>query len=673
MYANRHFRSMIERLSAIRLRYVLLACVAIPALVGAQEPTITPNYKDADIRQVIEAVGEISGKNFVLDPRVKAQVTMLSSSPMTPDAFYEAFLSILQVYGFVAVPSGNLIKILPDANARQVPGNETRNEDGQNADDIVTQVISVKNVAAAQLVPILRPLIPQYGHLAAHPASNMLIISDRAANVDRMLRIISRIDQAGDDEFEVIRLEHASAAEVVRIVTSLNQSGAAAAANAGTTTTVVADDRTNSVLISGDKNRRLRIRVLITHLDTPLEDGGDTRVRYLRYADAEELATSLQAQYQTQAATEGAPAETGDINIWADQSTNALIVTAPPKVMRSMMSVVDKLDIRRLQVLIEAIIVEVSAERAADLGVTWAIGDKNLESAIGVTQFDGLTGVTGLAGAALGGDAAGVPALSPGISFGVGRLSDSGVSFVALIEALEADTNTNIMGTPILTTMDNEEAEIRVGQEVPFVTGSFSNTGGAGGSVNPFQTVEREQVGLTLKITPQINEGDAVRLKIDQEVSSVSDSTQAVDLITNNRNINPAVIVEDQAILVLGGLIQEEMREKEQRVPFLGRIPVIGALFRSTSTQKVKTNLMFFIKPTILRNNVEASFETNAKYNYIRDIQLSDQSTQKILPFIQSPQGAIPELETDDVPTIDLRNAPPEGIDEKPEEAGTGD
>jgi general secretion pathway protein D len=665
---------MIKRLPPVFVSVVALTCFAVSAQVAAQEPTITPNYKDADIRQVIEAVGEITGKNFVLDPRVKAQVTMLSSSPMTPDAFYEAFLSILQVYGFVAVPSGNLIKILPDANARQVPGNENQGGRGQNSDDIVTQVISVKNVAAAQLVPILRPLIPQYGHLAAHPASNMLIISDRAANVDRMLRIIRRIDQAGDDEFEIIRLEHASAAEVVRIITSLNQSGAAAAANAGTATTVVSDDRTNSILISGDKNRRLRIRVLVTHLDTPLEDGGNTRVRYLRYADSEELATKLQTQYQTKAATEGAPAETGDINIWADQPTNAIIVTAPPKIMRSMMSVVDKLDIRRLQVLLEAIIVEVSAERAADLGVTWAVGDKNLESAIGVTNFDGLTGVTGLAGAALGGDAGGgIPSIGTGISFGVGRLSDSGISFVALIEALEADTNTNIMGTPILTTMDNEEAEIRVGQEVPFVTGSFSNTGGAGGAVNPFQTVEREQVGLTLKITPQINEGDAVRLKIDQEVSSVSDSTQAVDLITNNRNINTSVIVEDQAILVLGGLIQEDLREKEQRVPFLGRIPVIGALFRSTSTQKVKTNLMFFIKPTILRDHVQASFETNAKYNYIRDIQLSDQSTQKILPFIQSPEGAIPELETDDdVPAIDLRQTTPDRADGEPQDNGTG-
>ncbi|MGI9343969.1 MAG: type II secretion system secretin GspD [Gammaproteobacteria bacterium] len=631
-----------------RLRAFAATCAALLITVqplGAQEATITPNYKDADIRQVIEAVGEITGRNFVLDPRVKAQVTMLSSSPMTADAFYEAFLSILQVYGFVAVPSGNLTKILPDANARQVPGAESSR--GQAADDIVTQVISINNVAAAQLVPILRPLIPQYGHLAAHPASNMLIISDRAANVQRMMRIIRRIDQATDDDFDVIRLEHASATEIVRVVNSLNQ-GARADGAAAAPTTVVADDRTNSVLISGDKSKRLRIRTLITHLDTPLEDGGDTRVRYLRYADAEELATKLQTQFQDAPAEAARPPGTGDIVIWADAPTNALIVTAPPKVMRSVMSVVDKLDIRRLQVLLETIIVEVSAEKAADLGVTWAFGDSDLENAVGATQFDGLTGVTGLAGAIIGEDPT-AASLQNGISFGLGRLSDSGLSFVALIEALEADTNTNIMGTPILTTLDNEEAEIRVGQEVPFVTGSFTNTGAAAGSVNPFQTVEREQVGLTLKLTPQINEGDAVRLKIEQEISSISESTQAVDLITSNRNINTAVIVEDRGILVLGGLIREDVIEKEQRVPILGSIPVLGALFRSSSAQKIKTNLMFFIKPTILSDDRQIALETGAKYNLIRDLQLQQESTMKILPSLQVEPPGIPGNVTDNV------------------------
>jgi len=633
-----------------------VACLLLCAASFAQQATITPNYKDADIRQVIEAVGEITGKNFVLDPRVKAQVTMLSSVPMTPDAFYEAFLSILQVYGFVAVPSGNLIKILPDANARQLPGSEQTAGGSRRADDILTQVISVNNVAAAQLVPILRPLIPQYGHLAAHPASNMLIISDRAANVDRMLRIIRRIDQASDDDFEVIRLEHASAAELVRIVSSLNQS--ARADGAASPTTVVSDDRTNSVLISGDRNSRLRIRALIMHLDTPLEEGGDTRVRYLRYADAEDLSTKLQAQYQAQAAEQGGPAERGDISIWADPPTNALIVTAPPKIMRSMMTVIDKLDIRRLQVLLEAIIVEIRADTAAQLGVTWAVADADFENAAGLTKFGNSPGVVGLGGAAAGGDGTGLEniggLIEDGVTIGLGRISETGTSFVALIEALEADTNSNVMGTPILTTLDNEEAEIRVGEEVPFVTGSFTNTGGTAGAVNPFQTVEREQVGLSLKITPQINEGNAVRLKIEQEVSSVSESTQAVDLITQNRNINTAVIVEDGGILVLGGLIREEVQEKEQRVPFLGKIPLLGMLFRSNSTQKIKTNLMFFIKPTILRDDVQAAFETNAKYNYIRDVQLAESKTEAL------PEWTSGDEQNVDTPTIDLRDLTPD-------------
>ncbi len=652
------------------LGVLTLLLVLLAGGTHSQETTITPNYKDADIRQVIEAVGEVTGKNFVLDPRVKAQVTMLSSVPMTPDAFYAAFLSILSVYGFVAVPSGDLIKILPDANARQVPGIDF--SEGNSADDIVTTVIQVRNVAAAQLVPILRPLIPQYGHLAAYPASNMLIISDRSANVDRMLRIIRRIDQAGDEDYEVIRLENASAAEIVRIVNALAQGARGEGAANGAATTVVADERTNSILVSGDRNERLRLRTLITHLDTPLEDGGDTQVRYLRYADAEELATKLQTQYQQQAAESGAPAETGEITIWADTPTNALIITAPPKIMSSMMTVVDKLDIRRLQVLLETVIVEVSAENAADLGITWAVGDADLENAVGLTNFSKTSGVAGIAGAIgsdgnFGADAAQV--IGDGLTLGLGRVKDSGLSFVGLVEALEADANTNVMGTPILVTLDNEEAEISVGQEVPFVTGSFTNTGTTGGAISPFQTIERQQVGTSLKITPQINEGDAVRLKIEQEISNVAESAQAVDLITNNRNLATSVIVEDAGILVLGGLIQDDYRESEERVPFLGRIPLLGALFRSTSRVKMKTNLMFFIKPTILRDDEQAAYVTNSKYNFIRDLQLS-RDPVNALPDLDG-WGDAPEIlpadprdinrpPEDDLPVIDLRLPPEE-------------
>ena len=679
-----------------RLASVCLTVMALTYAAGlpAQQATITPNYKDADIRQVIEAVGEVTGKNFILDPRVKAQVTMLSAAPMTPDAFYEAFLSILSVYGFVAVPAGDIIKILPDANARQVPGAENE-PGGGRPDDIVTRVIGVQNVAAAQLVPILRPLIPQYGHLAAHPPSNLLIISDRASNVDRMVRIVARIDQAADQDYEVIRLEHASASEIVKIVGALNQGAQQAEGGGGPRVTVVADERTNSVLVTGDKTDRLRYRALITHLDTPLEEGGDTQVRYLRYTNAVDLATKLQSQYSgsgPQAAAAGGgkdavpPAQRGEVSIWADESTNALIITAPPKTMKSMMQVIDKLDIRRAQVMVEAIIVEVTSDKAAELGVTWAVGDRDLNNAVGLTKFDSTTGVSGIGGAILGGGgtgggtggtggaggAGGAGAIGSlvgnGLTMGVGRLGGSGLNFVALIEALESDGSSNIIGTPILVTLDNEEAQIEVGQEVPFVTGSFTNTGGnggggAGGSVNPFQTIQREQVGLTLKLTPQINEGNAVRLKIEQEISSILPSSQAVDLITSNRSINTSVIVEDGGTLVLGGLIQDQVTEKEQRVPILGSIPLLGALFRSNTTTKAKTNLMVFIRPTILRDNVQATFETNAKYNYIRDQQLATKpenprlmplTPRPVLPDMPQPQTLSPAgspLE----PLIDLR------------------
>ncbi|MDZ7768477.1 MAG: type II secretion system secretin GspD [Woeseiaceae bacterium] len=478
---------------------LLLAVITLPVL-AQQRATITPNYKDADLRQIIEAVGEVTRKNFLVDPRVDAKVTMLSATPLTPDAFYEAFLSILEVHGYVAVTTGDIIKILPNASARQYPGNLS--SDGAAADDIVTQVIQVKNVGAAQLVPILRPLIPQYGHLAAHPGSNMLIISDRALNVDRMISIIRRIDQSNDEDVEVIRLTHASAGEIVRILTALTQTPNTD--GMPVTTSLVADARTNSVLIGGDRSERLRLRALIAHLDTPLEEGGDTQVRYLRYADAEELATKLQQHFTQQAAGAaaagaGAPAgaATDGVSVWADPETNAIVINAPPKAMRSLMAIVDKLDIRRAQVLVEAIIVEIAADRASELGVTWVVDGSGSNSVVGATRFSGAgTNVLDLA-ALLGSDSSVDPSglIGEGITTGIGRISETGTSFAAILNALQGDANTNIISTPTLVTMDNEEASINVGQEVPFVTGSFSNTGaGTGGGVNPFQTIQREQM-----------------------------------------------------------------------------------------------------------------------------------------------------------------------------------
>ncbi len=630
------------------------AALAACGLAMAQNATITPNYKDADIRQIIEAVSDVTGRNFIVDPRVKAQVTMLSSTPMSADAFYETFLSILDVYGFVAVQSGNVVKILPDANARQIPGAETYAGDAAN-DDIVTQVIEVQNIASAQLVPILRPLIPQYGHLAAHPPSNMLIISDRAANVRRLLRIIGRIDQAGDDDIEVVPLEHATAGDLVRVLTSLAQ---AQRTEGASQIGLVADDRTNSVLISGEKNQRLKMRTLIAHLDTPLEDGGNTRVRYLRYSNAEELSSKLQSQFtgagaggqagQAGAQGGGGPAGTGPVQIWADEFTNALIVTAPPKTMRSVMAVIDKLDIRRAQVLVEAIIVEITADKSAELGVEWAVDGSTDNNAIGIQNFPS-SGVNllGLAGAAAGGveDAGNaLGGIGSGITLGVGRISENGTSFVALLRALQGDADTNIISTPTIVTMDNEEASIEVGQEVPFLTGQFTNTGAATGAVNPFQTINRESVGTKLEITPQISEGESIVLKINQEISSIAQgATGAVDLVTQERKISTSVIVENGGILVLGGLIDDTIRESDQRVPVLGSIPVLGNLFRTRSTNTVKANLMVFIRTTILRNPEQTHMATEEKYQYMRELQ-QEEGRIRLMPGKSRP--TLPPLET---------------------------
>jgi general secretion pathway protein D len=614
---------------------------------GAQ---ITPNFKDADITQVIEAVSAATGKNVIIDPRVRAQVTMLSSTPMSSAAFYEAFLALLSVHGFIAVETGGIIRVVPDANARQMPSIDLPNRVSATSDEIVTQIVSVRNISAAQLVPILRPMQPQYAHLAVYPASNILIISDRANNVNRMMRIIRRIDEAASSEVEVVSLQNASAAEIVRIVSSLTQAQAQAEGGAPSVR-LVADDRSNSVLISGDTTLRLRAKALIAHLDTPLDNGGDTQVRYLRYADAEKIAGKLKEQLSAATAAPAAAAGATALadrstSIWAEPETNALVMTAPPKTMRSLMTIVDKLDIRRAQVLVEAIIVEVSADKSAELGVNWVAADADGDiPAGGFIEPVGGISVVDLARAV--DNPASLTAVPRGTTIGIGRLNGTGINFAAMIRALRGDSNTNIIATPSIVTMDNQEAQIKVAQEVPFVTGQFTNTGNnAGGSVNPFQTIQRQEVGTILKITPQINEGDSVMLKIEQESSSIAASSSgAVDLITNKRTINTHVLIEDGGTIVLGGLISDTQTRGEQRVPFLGRIPIIGEAFKTRSAKNNKTNLMVFIKPRILRDGTDTAIETNQKYNYMRDEQRRLGPRGEILPLLPGTRRPmLPEL-----------------------------
>ena len=583
-------------------------------------------------------------------------MTFLSYSPMSAEAFYEAFLATLQIHGFIAVESEDVVRIVPDATARVHPG--LAEETG--GDRIVTQVVQLANVGAAQLVPILRPLIPQYGHLAAHPGSNTLIIVDRGSNVDRMLNIIGRMDQSTDEEIEVIRLENASASEVVTMLGALEQG---AVTEGIPPMQIAADDRTNSILLSGPTDRRLRYRALIAHLDTPSGEAGNTQVRYLNYASAEDLAQNLQAQFGSAASAEGAPPES--INIWADAGTNSLIINAPARIMQDMNAVIDRLDIRRAQVQVDAIIVELSERRANELGVNWILQGSQENAPVGGTNFSSANapGILQLASAAAGASGSGATGLSldpQGLLAAVGRIADSGSSWAALLSALASDTATNIVATPTLVTLDNEEATISVGSEVPFLTGQYGSTAGTVGTLNPFQTISRNPVGTTLTITPQINEGSGVKLVIVQETSSISPAVEgAVDLVTDQRSITTSVFVDDGNILVLGGLIDDQLREVERRVPVLGRIPGLGALFRSQTTELDKTNLMVFIRPTILRDSAQAAFQTDAKYRYIRDLQLQ-QGEQSVQLMGDAQRPTLPEL-------------PPVEAPEPVDESGAGD
>jgi general secretion pathway protein D len=688
---------------------VSLSLPAAPQTRIADGPTITPNYKDADLSQIIQAVGEVTGKNFIIDPRVNAKVTMLSSTPMTPAAFYEAFLAVLQVYGYVAVPAGKVIKIIPNTDARQVPANDLPDNVSSTSDEIVTQIITMKNISAAQLVPLLRPLIPQYGHLAAYPSANMLIISDRASNVSRIVRIVARMDESGDEPIEVIALHNASAADVVRIVTSLNQGQGAD--GAGAAVKVVADERTNSILLTGEKSQRLRLKALIVNMDTPLATGGDTQVRYLRYADAEKIADKLKGQATASAKAQGGPPTGGaagaggtpnvdaSVTIWADIATNALIITAPPKIMKSLMAVIDKLDIRRAQVQVEALIVEIDVNKSSNLGVQWILyGQGNNVTPAVVTNFPGTgtPGIVDLAAAALSGGVSsaattGASAISSatigtGATLAIGRYNaNSGTNFAAIIQALRSDGSSNIISTPSLITMNNEEAEVKVTQEIPLITGSYSSsTASTNGTTSPFTTIQREEVGTILKVTPHINEGNSVQLKIEQEDSSPGAKlTNSADISTNKRSIKTTVLIEDGGIIVLGGLMSDTVTESEDRVPVLGAIPLLGNLFKNRSGSRQKKNLLVFIRPKILRDAEATESTSEAKYNEVRQnqkninnghITLLPGQKQPVVPAMPpgsglpapppsgtNAQGATPNTpaQTAPAPTTPPQSAPP--------------
>jgi general secretion pathway protein D len=547
-----------------------------------------------------------------------------------------------------------VVKIVPEAFAAQDGGIGPESRGGPDA--LVTRIIEVRHVSAQELAQWLRPLLPQQGHLAAHADSNTLLVTDRAANVERLERIVARIDRSADAEIEVIPLQHANATEIARTLSSLEQGATPTAP--GSAVKLVADARTNSVLLSGERAQRLRLRTLIAHLDTPLAGSDSTEVLFLRYARAEDLVPILEGVAQTLTGETGAEGEASSATILPHGETNALVVTAAPAVIRQLEGIVRQLDIRRAQVLVEAVIVEVNDELADEIGVQWqSTNFDGEEGFVGGTNFPGTTGVGGIIGAsqnplaALGG--------SSGLNLGYigGRVTipdPSGRGEItifqmgALIKALRGDTRANILSQPSIVTLDHTEAEIKVVQEVQFLTGQYTNTGtGASQPTNPFQTIEREDVGVILTVTPHVNEGDSVRLDIRQEVSSLSGNVAgAVDLITNKRELSTSVLVPDGGLLVLGGLTSEEARETVSGVPGLSRIPLLGNLFKSRSGQRAKRNLMVFLRPHILRDAVTETSLSTDKYNYLRTEQLRLRDAEGS-PFRGSRQPVLPPLPQD--------------------------
>jgi len=660
-----------------RYHCVLLGLVLLGLAGTALAAPVTLNLRNADINKLVESISFITGKNFIVDPRVKGRVSIISTKPMDESEIYEVFLSVLAVHGFAAVPGERVTKIVPSASAKQenIPTLETPTS---AEDQVVTRVIQVRNVSAAQIVPILRPLIPPQGHLAAYAPTNVLIVSDAAGNVQRIADIISRVDQASDEAVEIVPLQYASASEIVRVLTALQQGqGRArgqAAAGVIEPSQLVADERTNSILMTGDPTSRLRLRTLITHLDTPLEGTGNTQVIYLRYAKATELVEVLtgvserlseeeqlagpaegqlqQARTRPQAPRRvpravqraGAGTEEIAIDIQADEATNALVITAPPEAIRALKQVIAQLDIRRAQVLVEAAIAEISAERVADLGIQWVVDGSRDGNIVGFTNFTLSQSLAAVAGAIFDfteNETVPDPGnIGTGLTTGVGSFSGS-TRFAALISALSGDSDTNVLSTPTLVALDNEQAEIVVGENRPFLTGSFTTS--ASGATNPFQTIERRDVALTLRVTPQINEGNSVQLEIEQDIENVLE-VSAQGPVTSKRSIKTNVLVEDGQILVLGGLIDDQLSETSQKVPGLGDIPIIGEAFRFRSTTKRKRNLMIFLHPVILRDPQLGTLYTNDKYSYIRQQQIqARQIGGGLLPKLETPKLVPPE------------------------------
>jgi general secretion pathway protein D len=659
-------------------RLAPLCLMLCAVMVGAQTPPpasqrYTPDFRNLDIAVVADAVGAAMGITFLPDARARANVTLAlppGARPLTAQQFYAMFLSMLGQYGFVAVPAGNnTMKIIPEGNARMVPGNDLPATSNLTPDEIVTDVLEIKNVSGQQVATVLRTFIGPAGQIIPVPGTNTMIITERAGNVARLKRILARVDQSSNSDIQMIPLENAIASEVATLLTSLLTAQPADAGSGNVVPRVQADARTNSIIVSGDPAQRLRISALASDLDAPVATGGGTQVFSLQYATATDLATTLNAQVTGQAATAGgggggaagaaaAPSVAANadrnVKILAHEATNKLIITAPSRQMAALTSIIEALDVAPDQVHIEAIVAEISDRQAADLGVNWAVFSTDGNTNVPIMGFN-----APVAGAGLGEVAATVVdvesviaagALPKGATFGIGRLKDTGVSFAAMLRAVRTEGNDNIVSLPNVTATNNQEAVMKSGQKVPFVTGQFTNTGnggGGGGSVNPFTTVNRQDVGTTLTVTPQIISGnDEVILKIELVSSELSGQAgDAGSLITNERSVTTQVRVRSGGTIVIGGMIKSDSGNSTTRVPYLSRIPFFGELFKVRSGKRNKTNMMVFIQPKILRDAIQANAETAAKYNDLRDQVETQKGKKELLPLLpRDREPGLPEL-----------------------------
>jgi general secretion pathway protein D len=627
------------------LRSTLAALVLPLALLAGQASAqdFTVNLKETDIQELIKFVAEVTGTTIVVDPAVKGKVKVVSSKPVSKDELYDLFLSILDVHGYTAVRSGGVVRVIQSKDARS-SAVSVADDTGRPGDEYVTQVIRLDNISAAKLIPVLRPLVPQQAHMAAYAPSNAIIISDVSANIDRIREIIQRMDNSAVQKTDIMQLRYAVAEDVVSMLDQLNKSEAKQGGGTEPEVMLVADARTNSVLVTGDELERARVSQLIKHLDTPLEQSGNVKVIYLEYAQAKDIAEVLTRVMQNIDRLDSGEGKKSSrsggktATIEADEGTNSLIMTADADEMAALEAVIHRLDIRRAQVLVEAIIVEMQVGDNQQLGLQWLFAN---DSGFYGSNINDQTRAERLAGAINPGDddddttpsdgdfdvgdLAGALAGIPGVSLGWGSVDDD-LTMTVILNALKTQSNANILSTPSLLTLDNQEAYITVGQNVPFITGSFTSTGSSDGASNPFQTIERENVGITLSVTPHINEGDSVVLDIEQEVSNVivgaSQISDAADLITSERKIQTKVLAQDNRVVVLGGLIEEQVQDGQQKVPILGDIPFLGRLFRSDSVSVEKTNLLIFIRPTIIRDDDELDGATADKYRFIRDQQV---------------------------------------------------